>query len=152
MVKLIILFDNIYQKPAIEKTKKRFRNPKFIGFTQVMRLDTIWGKSPALFNGGLLLGNIDHIVVLHRKPLKVEGDYKHEDGLNNIDKIPIFVRLSHVGVFYIICNNFIPGVPTVLYCWYWQVLRNWVAQIFHTAFGNYRKWVSWYTSTSYWGW
>ena len=36
----------------LKKQKNRFRNPIFIGFTRVMRLDTIWGKSPALFNGG----------------------------------------------------------------------------------------------------
>ena len=48
-------------KHAIEKTKRRLKNPTFIGFTWVMQLDTIWGKSPALFNGGLLLGNNDHM-------------------------------------------------------------------------------------------
>ena len=41
--------------------KKRLRNPTFIGFTRVMRLDMIWGKSPELFNGGVLLGNINHM-------------------------------------------------------------------------------------------
>ena len=56
MVNLIILFDNLNQKPAIEETnKKRIRNPTFIGFTRVMQLDMILGKSPARFNGGLLL-------------------------------------------------------------------------------------------------
>ena len=37
------------------------RNPTFIGFRRVMWLDTILGKSPALFNGGLLLVNINHM-------------------------------------------------------------------------------------------
>ena len=41
MVNLNILFDNLDQKPAIEKTKKWLRNQTFIGLTQVMRLDTI---------------------------------------------------------------------------------------------------------------
>ena len=31
-----------------------------------MRLDTIWGKSPAFFNGGFFLGNIDHIDIISR--------------------------------------------------------------------------------------
>ena len=61
MVNLIILFDNLDQKPAIEKTKNGLKNPTPIDFTRVMRLDMILGKSPALFNGGLLLGNINHI-------------------------------------------------------------------------------------------
>ena len=63
MVNLIILFDNLDQKPAIEnKTKNRLRNPTFIGFTPVMRLDTILGKSPTLFNGGLFLVNNNHML------------------------------------------------------------------------------------------
>ena len=56
MVNLYSLFDNLDKKPAIEKKKKkRLRNPKFIGFTRVMRLDMILGMSPVLFNGGLIL-------------------------------------------------------------------------------------------------
>ena len=47
----------------LKKQKKWFRNPIFIGFTRVMRLDKICGKSPAFFNGGFLLGNIDHMNV-----------------------------------------------------------------------------------------
>ena len=43
-----------------------------------MRLDTIWGKSPALFNGGLLLGNIDHIELLRNEK---EWNLKKEETL-----------------------------------------------------------------------
>ena len=44
------------------RTEKRLTNPTFIGFTRVMQLDTILGMSPALFNGGLLLVNINHMM------------------------------------------------------------------------------------------
>ena len=46
MVNLNISFDNLDQKPAMEKNKKkRLRNRTFIGFTQVMLLDAMEGCS-----------------------------------------------------------------------------------------------------------
>ena len=48
---------------AVRLCQKRLRNPTFIGFTQVTRLDTILGKSPAIFYGGLLLVNFNHMDV-----------------------------------------------------------------------------------------
>ena len=63
MVKLIFLFDSINQKPAIEKNKKTvYKSDIYLLHTS----DTIGHnlrKSPVLFNGGLLLGNIDQIYV-----------------------------------------------------------------------------------------
>ena len=53
----------------LKKQRKPFRNLIFIGFTRVMRMDTISGKSLAFVNGGLLLGNIDHIYVLQHNIL-----------------------------------------------------------------------------------
>ena len=54
------------------RRKKRFGKITFIGLTRVSIVNTNWGKSPALYNGVLLLVNISHICGLHnflRAPL-----------------------------------------------------------------------------------
>ena len=46
-----------------DKQKKRFENPTFIGLTRVGRMNRIWGNPLHISNGGLLLGNISHMVI-----------------------------------------------------------------------------------------
>ena len=41
--------------------KKRFRNPTYIDLTRVNRVNTNWGKSPALYNGVHVLVLFNHI-------------------------------------------------------------------------------------------
>ena len=41
--------------------KKRFRNPTYIDLTRVNRVNTNWGKSPALYNGVHVLVLFNHM-------------------------------------------------------------------------------------------
>ena len=44
-----------------DRRKKRFRKRTFIGFTPMTRVNTIWGKSPALYLEGYVLVLFNHI-------------------------------------------------------------------------------------------
>ena len=56
------------------------RNPIFIGFTRVKGLDTILGKLSALFNGGLLLVNINRMSVFYTQKRAVVTAYLNRKG------------------------------------------------------------------------
>ena len=65
---LRIIFFNFFlmrtvRSPWSTICKKRFRNPTYIDLTRVSRVNTNWGKSPALYNGVHVLVLFNHLCV-----------------------------------------------------------------------------------------
>ena len=59
----IFLLMRMTRSPLSATRKKRFGNPTFFGLTRVSRVNTNWGKLPALYNGVHVLVLFNHIYV-----------------------------------------------------------------------------------------
>ena len=79
---LRIIFFNFFLMRTVRSLwsaicKKRFRNPTYIDLTRVNRVNTNWGKSPALYNGVHVLVLFNHMYTVHTYGKYITFKYCH---------------------------------------------------------------------------